>query len=116
MHRSKNCKHSKKRKNQRAAKGRKFVERVQFEQTDEHADALNAEAQAWLANNPFTKAKRSGFRITIECLDDGEKASFTTSRALHGLTISATDCGRRVASVLLNYQPLAHSGMRRDKL
>ena len=49
--------------------------------------------------------KPSGFRISITCLDDGERVSFVTPRGPFGLLISATDCGRRVASVISNYIP-----------
>lgn len=98
LHRSKNGKLWKKRANQRAAKERKRIERLNMPLD---ADALMAEA----AKCQMPKATRSGFRITIECLDDGERVSFTASRGPFGLTISATDCGRRVAAVLLNYAP-----------
>jgi hypothetical protein len=105
----------KKRKNQRAAKARKFVERVAFEQTEQFADELYAKARNWLAEHPERKAKPSGFIITIKCRDDGESVSFTTSRGAHGLTISPTDCGRRLASVLMHYVPIER-GMARARL
>lgn len=78
----------------RAAKERKRIERA------------NAETPPDL---PFTqihhRPKPSGFRITIEFLDDHERVQFTTSRGPHGLTISATECGRKVAAVLRFYKP-----------
>ena len=52
-----------------------------------------------------TKAKPSGFRVSVTCLDDGERVSFVTHRGPFGLTMSATDCARKVASVLKNYSP-----------
>ncbi|HTJ77692.1 MAG TPA: hypothetical protein VL357_01730 [Rariglobus sp.] len=82
------------------------MERVRFAASDEYADGTNAEAPAWLASQPATKSKPSGFRITIVCLDDGEHASFTTNVGPFGLTIAATDCGRRVASVITHYKPI----------
>jgi len=115
LHRKANCNHAKKRKNQRAAKARKFEERVKFERTEAFADELYAEAQAWLAEHPERKAKPSGFIITIKCRDDGESVSFATSRGAHGLTISPTDCGRRLASVLMHYVPLSR-GMARARM
>lgn len=94
LHRSRNGKLWKKRANQRAAKERKRVERAMMEPVLPDTSHV-----------PIPKFKPSGFRITIECLDDGEKASFITARGPHGLLISATDCGRRVASVISNYTP-----------
>lgn len=103
--RSRNCsKQFKKRANQRAAKERKRIERVMTEPVLPDASHVVE-----------PKPRKSGFRITIECLDDGEKASFTTARGPHGLLISATDCGRRVSSVIANYVPLER-GMKRAKL
>ena len=105
LHRSKNCmKQFKKRANQRAAKERKRMERAM-------ADPIMPDT----SNVVIPKPKPSGFRITIVCLDDGEKASFTAARGPHGLIISATDCGRRVSSVIANYVPLER-GMKRAKL
>jgi hypothetical protein len=51
--------------------------------------------------------KPSGFRVTITCLDDGERVSFIAARMPWGLTtISPTLAGRKVAAVLANYKPL----------
>ena len=51
------------------------------------------------------RLKPSGFRVTVECLDDGERASFTAARLPWGLSVSPTAAGRRVAAVMANYQP-----------
>jgi hypothetical protein len=53
---------------------------------------------------PMPKRKPSGFRVTIECLDDGERVSFTSSRLPFGLSVSPTLAGKKVAAVLQNYQ------------
>lgn len=45
------------------------------------------------------------FRVTVECLTDGAKASFTTCELLDGLSISPTLAGRRVSAVLKHYRP-----------
>jgi hypothetical protein len=96
LHRSRNQKHAKKRANQRAAKERHRIARAL-------ADPVLPDC----SHVEIAKAKPSGFRITIECLDDdGERATFTTARGPFGLTISATDAGRRVSSVLLHYKPI----------
>ena len=49
------------------------------------------------------KLKPSGFRVSITCLDDGERVSFTASRLPWGLSVSPTLAGRKVATVLQNY-------------
>jgi len=95
LHRSRNAKHAKKRANQRAAKERKRIAR--------------AVSPAPYDDYPFTvthtHAQPSGFRVTIECLDDGERVQFTTVRGPHGLTISPTLAGQRVFAVLRHYLP-----------
>lgn len=96
LHRSRNGKLWKNRKNQRAAKERKRMER-----------ALAEPVLPDTSHVVMPKCKPSGFRITIVCLDDGERASFTTKAGPFGLTIAATDCGRRVASVIANYMPIS---------
>jgi hypothetical protein len=107
LHRSRNGKLWKKRANQRAAKERKRLAR--------------AASPAPLTVYPFTDThsypKPTGFRVIIECLDDGERVQFTTGRGPHGLTISPTLAGRRVACVLRHYLPvnLAKSDKKRDK-
>ena len=77
----------------RAAKERIRIERLM-------ADILPDSSGCYIP-----KSKPSGFRVSITCLDDGERVSFITHRGPFGLTISATDCGRRVSCILLNYQP-----------
>lgn len=56
------------------------------------------------AKAPRTKAKPSGFVITIRCLDDGERVTLRTARGPWGLTVSATNCARKVAAVLQHYR------------
>ena len=82
------------RTNQRAAKERKRLERIN--QNESVPD---------LSNTFIPKLKPSGFRITVQCLDDGERVSFTSFRNPWGdLTISPTLAGQKVACVLSNYQ------------
>ena len=50
------------------------------------------------------RVKPAGFRVTITCLDDGARVSFTSRRLPWGLTISPTLAGRKVATVLQHYQ------------
>jgi hypothetical protein len=45
------------------------------------------------------------FRITVECLSDGERVRFTTTEGPHGLTTSPTLAGRKVAAILRHYRP-----------
>lgn len=45
------------------------------------------------------------FRITVQCLNDGERVQFTTAEGPHGLTISPTLAGRKVAAILQHYRP-----------
>lgn len=54
---------------------------------------------------PKISRKRHGFRVTIECMDDGSKSSFIALRTPFGLTISPSNAGRKVACVLKNYNP-----------
>ena len=81
----------------RAAKERKRIERA------------NAEpAMPDLSHCPkMPKLKRSGFRVTVECIDDGARASFLALRTPFGLTVSPTLAGRKVACVLREYMPSA---------
>lgn len=98
MHRGKNCARAKKRTNQRAAKERRRLERAarDYDYAPEIADAARCQPAA-------TPGLR--FRVTIECLTDGAKATFTTTEGPHGLTVSPTLAGRRVAAVLTHYRP-----------
>ena len=52
------------------------------------------------------RIKPSGFRVTVECLDDGERVSFTSTRLPWGLSISPTLAGRKVTTVLKFYEPV----------
>lgn len=52
-----------------------------------------------------SRLKPSGFRVTITCLDDGERVSFTAHRGPFGLTVSPTLAGRKVATILREYRP-----------
>lgn len=99
LHRRKNCAHAKHRANQRAAKERIRLDRAarDYDHAPEIAEAVRCAASV------STKALR--FRVTVECLSDGAKASFTTAEGPHGLTISPTLAGRRVAAVLMHYRP-----------
>ncbi len=102
LHRRANCKHAKKRRNQRAAKERHRIARASAAVSPEYLATLAEESAACQP----APVRRSGFRITIECLDDGERTSFTATRGPHGLLISPTLAGRKVAAVLLHYTPV----------
>ena len=54
---------------------------------------------------PEIGRKRHGFRVTIECLDDGARSSFFALRTPFGLTIAPSLAGRKVAMVLRHYVP-----------
>lgn len=87
--------HLRKRANQRAAK-----ERLRL--------ALLAKGVPLpdMSHVKIPRAKPSGFRVQITCLDDGERVSFTAHRTPWGeLSLSPTMAGRKVACVLANYQP-----------
>lgn len=99
LHRSANCKNAKKRANQRAVKERRRIERATTP-----CDYAIELAEASLCTVPAPSGLR--FRITVECLTDGEKSSFTTSEGPFGLTVSASVCGQRVAKVLQFYRPV----------
>lgn len=88
------ARHFRKRANQRAAKERKRLER-----------AAREEVMPEMSHVVLPRLKPSGFRVTIECLDDGERASFTSTRLPWGLSVSPTLAGRKVATVLKEYQP-----------
>lgn len=78
----------------RAAKERKRMAR-----------ALSQEAMPDASHVAVPATKPSGFTVSIRCLDDGERVSFTAHRTPWGLSISPTLAGRKVAAVLANYQP-----------
>lgn len=99
MHRRNNCARAKKRANQRAAK-----ERIRLARALAPAD-LSAEIAAASACVPPPARSALRFRVTIECLTDGAKASFTTALGPHGFTISPTLAGQKTASVIANYRP-----------
>lgn len=83
------------RANQRAAKERRRRERLAREPVPPD-----------IAHIRLPRLKPSGFRITITCLDDGERASFTAARTPWGkLSVSPTAAGRKVAAVLAHYLP-----------
>lgn len=53
------------------------------------------------------RAKPSGFRVVITCLDDGERVQFTAFRTPWGLSISPTLAAKKVFVVLSEYTPAA---------
>lgn len=55
---------------------------------------------------PKLSRKRHGFRVTVECLDDGARSSFITLSTPFGLTIPPWLAARRVACVLREYTPI----------
>jgi len=91
--RSQNLRHHKKRANQRAAKERKRLA------------ALAAPMDPDVPQAAVPRGRPTGFRVTVECLEDGQRASFTAARGPFGLTISPTLAGRRVTCVLQYYVP-----------
>ena len=52
---------------------------------------------------PALSRKRHGFRVTVECLDDGARSCLVTLRTPFGLTIPPALVGRKVACVLREY-------------
>jgi hypothetical protein len=90
--RSENSKRAKKFANMRAAKERIRIARVARD--DVRPDTSHV---------VLPRLKPSGFRVSITCLDDGERVSFTASRLPWGLSVSPTSAGRRVSAVLANY-------------
>lgn len=98
LHRKKNCKHAKKRANQRAAK-----ERIRIERAGTPRDYSEEVAIAARCTPPLASALK--FRITIECLTDGERVQFTTAEGPHGFTISPTLAGAKVATTIRLYRP-----------
>ena len=93
------------RNNQRAAKERKRISRAAYVQSPEFAADLAAE----VANDPRpapVSPPLLRFRVTIECLTDGERVQFTTAEGPHGLTVSPTLAGRKVTAVLRHYRPV----------
>ena len=80
--------------NMRAAKERKRIERLTAEPIMPDTSHIVA-----------PRIKPSGFRVTVECLDDGERVSFTASRLTWGLSVSPTLAGKKVSKVLSNYFP-----------
>ncbi len=94
LHRIANSKRAKFRANQRAAKERLRMER-----------AFSEEPMPDTLHCCLPSTKPSGFRVSITCLDDGERVSFTAARGPFGLTISPTLAGRKIAAVMANYQP-----------
>jgi hypothetical protein len=102
LHRARNRANAKKRANQRAAKARKRIERGArpYDYAPELADAARCQPAE----------KRSlHFRITVECLSDKSRASFTTAEIPDGFTVSPTLCGQRVAKVIQFYRPQKHT-------
>ncbi len=85
------------RANQRAAKERKRIER-----------AAREEPMPDLSHVRVPRARASGFRVVITCLDDGERVSFTAFRTpWGGLSVSPTLAGQKVFTVLSEYQPIS---------
>jgi hypothetical protein len=92
--RSYNQKRAKHRANQRAAKERKRLARL-------------GEVIPYPAHLPSPPDSSLRFKITIECLTDGERSSFTTAETALGWSISPTLAAQKVAMVLKHYRPAA---------
>lgn len=70
------------------------------------AEKLAAYVEAFTpGNTPKLSRKRHGFRVTVECLDDGARSSFLALRTPFGLTLAPSLAGRKVACVLREYVP-----------
>lgn len=82
------------RANQRAAKEVLRMER-----------AMRDEPMPDTSHVKVPRLKPSGFTVSIRCLDDGERVSFTARRTPWGLSVSPTLAGRKVAAVLAHYMP-----------
>lgn len=67
--------------------------------------ALLAEAEEPQERPPPVSKNLLRFRITVECLTDGERVQFTTAEGPHGLTISPSLAGKKVAAILRHYRP-----------
>ena len=61
------------------------------------------------SNPVYFKQLKGGFRVTVECLEDGERASFTSTRLPWGLSVSPTLAGRKVSAVLRHYSAKQNS-------
>jgi hypothetical protein len=66
---------------------------------------LDLEKQAGEPPIKPTGKRALRFRVTVQCLTDGERVQFTTAEGPHGLTISPTLAGRKVAAILGHYRP-----------
>lgn len=70
------------------------------------AEKLAAYVEAFVPGPaPKLSRKRHGFRVTVECLDDGSRSSFLALRTPFGLTVAPSLAGRKVACVLREYIP-----------
>lgn len=90
---------NRKRAKQRAAKARYRIARASADRSAEIEEAK-------LVRPDKRSAGLLAFRVTVECLTDGEKASFTTTDTPHGLTVSPTLCGKRVSTLIQHYRPV----------
>ena len=97
LHRKRNCKHAKKRANQRAAKARHRLARA-LAPVDYAAEI--AEAERTPMPGPALR-----FRVTVECLNDHERVALTTTELPHGWTISPTLCGQKITKIISHYRP-----------
>lgn len=97
LHRKRNCKHAKKRVNQRAAKARHRIARA-LAPVDYNAEPTEAE-HCPLPGPPLR------FRVIVECLTDHERVAITTTELPHGWTISPTLCGQKVTKIINHYRP-----------
>ena len=97
LHRQRNTRNAKKRANQRAAKERHRIARA-LAPVDYTAEITEAE------RCPLP-GQSLRFRITVECLADGERVQFTTAEMPHGWTVCPTLAGRKVAAVIKHYRP-----------
>lgn len=99
-----------------SAKARRWAGYNRRRAKDRAADAARRRARAAEKRSAYVEAfapgkapklsrQRRGFRVTVECLEDGARASFTTLRTPFGLTVPPSLAGRKVACVLREYLP-----------
>lgn len=93
--------------NRKRSKQRKAKERIRLARaTEDRSQQESLEIEQARRVKPRRHSSILSFRVTVECLTDGEKASFVTADTPHGLTISPTLCGKRVSHLIQHYQPV----------
>lgn len=107
LHRSRNQKRARKPKSPAALAWELETRRLNRVDAAEQAarDLAEEGAQSPIAPPPRPRDALR-FRITVECLTDGERVRFTSAEGPHGLTVSPSLAGRKVAAILRHYRPI----------